>query len=569
MRACRCAALVGLSVLLPLASRAQEQLQDRWFYLSTNFQVADNVPRAQALLQRAAAAGYNGVLVADTKFGFLGAVPQRYFDNVAAFKATADELGIAIIPAVMPIGYSSSLLYHNPNLAEGIPVRDALFVVEGGVANVQADPPVALPGGDFEQRQADTFAGWDWQDNAGRSSFADTQIVHGGAVSCRMEGIGAASPEHGHSRLSKLVTVAPYRLYHLQAWVRSDGFETPGGVRMFALAPDGRTLSYNDLGVKATQDWTVHHVVFNSLGYEQVRVYIGVWGGRGGRLWWDDITLEEIGPVNLLRRDGCPLTVRGEEGTPYEEGRDFEPVVDERLGTVPWPGSYELYHEPPPIRLTAESRIAEGQRLRVGFYTPPIIHWGQITCCLSEPEVYDILRDQVQRVEEMLQPPAYFMSHDEIRCANWCQACQDRGMTPGELLADNARRCTQIIRDLSPAARIYVWSDMFDPYHNATEREDYYLVNGPWAGSWEGLDPSVIIANWYFTPREQNLPWFARRGHRQLLAGYYDRRQFVIGQWVADARRLDAPLTGAMYTTWRGGYDDLERWAAAAWGGGN
>jgi len=546
-----------------------DALRHRWFYLSTNFLVADNLPPNQALLQRAAAAGYNGVLLADSKFGFLHAMPERYFDNVAAFKATADESGIEIIPTVMPIGYSSSLLYHNPNLAEGIPVRDALFVVEDGVADVVADPPVELPNGDFERAQGHKFAGWDWQDNAGESIFADTLVVHGGSVSCRMEGVGAASPEHGHGRLSKLIDVSPFRLYHMQAWVRSEDFETPGGVRMFALAPDGRTLSYNDLSVKRTQDWTCHHVVFNSLGYDQVRLYIGVWGGRGGRLWWDDVTVEEVGLLNVLRRDGCPLLVRGEDGTEYEEGRDFETVVDERMGTIPWPGSYEVYHEPPVIHLTQESRIADAQRLRVSFYSPPIIHWGQITCCLSEPQVYEILRDQVQRVNELFEPPAFFMSHDEIRCANWCQACRDRGMTPGELLADNVSRCTQIVREVSPDARIFVWSDMFDPFHNADERDYYYLVNGNWAGSWEGLDEDVIIANWYFRPREQNLPWFAARGHEQLLAGYYDRRDFVIEQWLADAQRLGAPVVGAMYTTWRHGYDDLERWAEAAWGGGN
>ncbi len=561
--------LMSVTLAVCAAAVAQEpELTDRWFYLSTNFLVEENVPPAQELLQRAAAAGYNGVVLNDYKFGILDRMPERYFDHVRAFKATADDVGIEIIPCVMPIGYSGSLLAHNPNLAEGIPVRDALFVVEGGVAKLVADPPVELPGGDFEQAEGHQFAGWDWQDNAGQSIFADTRVVHGGARSCRMEGIGQADPEHGHCRLSKLLDVSPFRCYHLQAWIKSEDFAAHGSVRMFALAEDGRMLTYNDLKVQRTQDWTCHDVVFNSLDYEQVRVYIGVWGGKTGRLWWDDVTVEEVGLLNLLRRDGCPLTVRGEDGTAYEEGRDFEPVIDERMGTVPWQGSYEVYHEPPPIRLTADSRIADGDRLRVSFYSPPIIHWGQVGCCLSEPEVYEILRDQVRRVQEMLEPDAYFMSHDEIRCANWCQACQDRGMTPGELLADNVSQCTQIIREVNPDARIFVWSDMFDPFHNAGERDYYYLVNGNWHGSWEGLDRDVIIANWYFKPREQNLPWFAGRGHDQILAGYYDRSEFVIQQWLADAERLGAPVVGVMYTTWRSGYDDLERWAEAAWGGG-
>ncbi|HUS81570.1 MAG TPA: hypothetical protein VM283_09905 [Armatimonadota bacterium] len=566
MKATRCLMVVCLALLCPLLGCAQEdQLTYRWFYLSTNFLVPENVAKGQALLQRAAAVGYSGVVLTDSKFGFLDQMPDRYFDNVRAFKATADELGLEIVPGVMPIGYSGSLLYHNPNLAEGPPVKDALFVVRDRMADLVADPPVALPGGDFEQATDHKFAGWDWQDNVGESIFADTQVVHGGSVACRMEAIGAASPEHGHCRLSKLLDVSPFRCYHLQAWVKSEDFDTADRVRIFALSPDGRALSYIDLGVKRTQDWTLHHVVFNSLDNQQVRVYIGVWGGRTGKLWWDDVTIEEVGLLNLLRRDGCPLTVRGEDGTVYEEGRDFEPVKDERMGVVRWSGSYELYHEPPVIQLIADSRIADGQRLRVSFYQPAIIGSHQVTCCLSEPQVYQILDDQIRRIEDLLHPSAWFMSHDEIRCANWCQACQDRAMTPGQLLADNVRRCTEIIRAINPDARIGVWSDMFDPYHNA--HDNYYLVNGTWEGSWEGLDPDVIIADWYFKPREQNLPWFAGRGHKQILAGYYDNSSFYTPQWLADAQRLNAPVIGVIYTTWRSGYDDLERWAQAVWGG--
>ena len=53
--------------------------------------------------------------------------------------------------------------------------------------------------------------------------------------------------------------------------------------------------------------------------------------GKEGKLWWDDLRIEEIGLVNVLRRPGCPVTVRGENGTTYEEGRDYEKIVDPLL----------------------------------------------------------------------------------------------------------------------------------------------------------------------------------------------------------------------------------------------
>ena len=141
-------------------------------------------------------------------------------------------------------------------------------------------------------------------------------------------------------------------------------------------------------------------------------------------------------------------------------------------------------------------------------------------CCLSEPKLDEILRDQARRVNELFQPRTFFMSHDEIRVANWCKACQDRKLTPGQLLADNVRRCTEILKSVNPQARIVVWSDMFDPHHNAVD--SYYLVNGSLKGSWEGLSRDVIIANWNGGKARESLAFFDGRGHRQIIAGYYD-----------------------------------------------
>ena len=72
-------------------------------------------------------------------------------------------------------------------------------------------------------------------------------------------------------------------------------------------------------------------IVFNTGAFTNAMLYLGSWGGRDGKLWWDDLKIEEIGLVNVLRRAGCPVTVRGEDGVTYEEGRDFERIVDPDL----------------------------------------------------------------------------------------------------------------------------------------------------------------------------------------------------------------------------------------------
>ncbi len=96
---------------------------------------------------------------------------------------------------------------------------------------------------------------------------------------------------------------------------------------------------------------------------------------------------------------------------------------------------------------------------------------------------------------------------------------------------------------------------------------DYYSVNGSWAGSWEGLDPKVGIVNWYGQLQGKNAPFFTDRGHRQILAGYYDGNEHGedIVQWLKGVEGVRG-VAGAMYTTWRDRYDAMDEWAAKAWG---
>jgi hypothetical protein len=182
-------------------------------------------------------------------------------------------------------------------------------------------------------------------------------------------------------------------------------------------------------------------------------------------------------------------------------------------------------------------------------------------CCLSEPKLEVILKDQAKRVNDLFHPRTFFMSHDEIRVANWCQACRSRKLTPGELLAENARQCTAILKAVNPKARIVVWSDMFDPHHNAVD--NYYLVNGTLKGAWKGLAPETIIANWNGGKAHESLEFFASRGHRQVIAGYYDVDDLSnFQQWDTAARNVSG-IIGFMYTTWQSRFALLEKYGDA------
>jgi hypothetical protein len=258
--------------------------------------------------------------------------------------------------------------------------------------------------------------------------------------------------------------------------------------------------------------------------------------------------------LTVRRRAGTPLTVTREGGGALVEGKDFAAVRDPKMGTVPWAGEYEVAHDGPPIKLSTP--LPDGTRLRVSWYHPMIVEGGSVMICPSEPETLALLKEQARLVHQTFGAKAYFMGHDEIRVMNWCAACEARHLSPGQLLAENVRACTQMLKEVNPGGRIYVWSDMFDPHHNA--HAGYYLVNGDLTGAWEGLDKDVTVGVWYREKRAESMKFFSDRGHRLMIAGYYDAPVDGMRQWLEAAAGVSAFVDGTMYTTWRQNYADLE-----------
>ena len=193
---------------------------------------------------------------------------------------------------------------------------------------------------------------------------------------------------------------------------------------------------------------------------------------------------------------GCPLSVKSSDGkTTYEEGRDFSPVVDPKLGRVPWEGEYEFDHAGPTITIKSGSRIKPGARLRVSWYHPVITHGSQMMCCLSDPKLMQILRDQAKRVNELFHPKTFFMSHDEIRVMNWCQACQQRGLTPG---AASGRQRTPVHRDPEVGQSAGANRRLVRYVRPAPQRRRPILPGQRLAQGIVGgpVERDVIIANW-------------------------------------------------------------------------
>ena len=512
--------------------------KELWVYCPANFLVEAECQRVHQVMEQAAKFGYTHVLVSDSKFSRLKEMGKRYFQHIDELKAKAATLKLVLVPACCPVGYSNDILALDPNLAEALPVRQSLYRVEGDQAVHQPDPKVILPA--LSDRKK-------W-------GFIDECFV------LADDGVMAAAPFTTNARVMKKIPTARFQQYHASVWIKTENFASQ--VEIKALDSQGHGLSYTYLNNKPTQDWTQHHVTFNSLGNTELNFYIGAWGPTTGKLWLRDAKLESTGAVNLVRRETAPVQVQlvnGTELVDLKEKEDFEPWQDSKLGTVPYQGEYEAWHQPPPIRL--KRKLPAGSQLKVSYFHTHIIHEAQVCGSIGDAAFEKLLEQQVAAIQQLIPAASFMMSHDEIRVMGWTElsvAGVRKGASPAELLTHNANFCYQSILRLNPQARVFTWSDMFDPYHNAVDK--YYLVNGSLKSA--SLPQPVWVMNWNSGKQLESLRHFDKLGHQQIIAGYYDHAPKEINSWlnVVTENQIKG-VQGVMYTTWRQDYSQLEEFA--------
>jgi len=516
--------------------------RDRWVYVSTELNSNRELERVEGIARTASEHGLNGMLLS-AGFDDMDLKTPEELERLARLKKACDQLGVEIIPAGFGVGYGGGVLEHNKNLAAGQPVRGALFVAKKQVATFVSDPVVKIANGGFEEVEGGLPAGFTAH---GARATIDSSVFHSGKASVRFDEF--SDPENG-VYLAQTIRVHPYRCYRLRAWVKTEGAGPRMAIHLLAVAQDGRDLSYMEPPLPETSDW--HEVVwgFNSWYADQVEFRVGVSDGKAGKVWVDDVAIEEVGLTNVLRRPGTPVVVRNDKtGTVYEEGRDFAAIADPKL-------NFSWSHEGPAIQLQPGSRIQAGDRLRVDYYHGTTIYRDQTVIDMSEPAVYEVWQHQMPLIEKYLAPKKYFLSMDELRVGGFCEACQRRHLSMPEILGDCVTRQYQMIRAANPQAEVYVWSDMFDPNHNA--REKYYLIDGSFDGTWKYIPKDLVMACWYYEKRDASLEFFSKLGYQTLGAAYYDADDLENPKgWLESLGRTRGAV-GIMYTTWENKYQLL------------
>jgi carbohydrate binding protein with CBM4/9 domain len=518
---------------------------NRWVLISRALSSDQDVEDIRNIAKTASEHGLTGIVL-HAEFDLATLKGADYFGRLKKVREICRHYKLEIIPALFSVGWGS-VVVHDRNLAEGLEVRDALFVARGGEARLVEDPPVAVVNRGFETFVGDRATGWTLQDEPGRVTFADNAAAADGSYSLRLE---PGRSSNGLARVMQEVAVKPRRAYRVSLAVKSEDLP-PGTFYLQVLAEGDRRLSPGAPSIAGTTDW--HRITwgFNSLRYEKVRIYAGSWGARSGRFWVDDVRVEEIGPLNVLHRAGTPVTVRGEEGTTYREREDYEPVSDGPLFSL----GYD--HNPPAIQLRGK-RIPDGQRLRVSYYQGVEVGGSQVSACMSEPKLYRIFAEQARAVQNALAPSKYLLSMDEVRVAASCDACRRRGISAAQILGDCMTREEAILRTVNPQAEIYVWSDMLDPNQNAVK--DYYLVEGDFTGSWNYIPADLGIVCWYYDKRVESLAHFSGLGFRTAAGTYYDADDLENPKGWLQALANTPKACGVLYATFQNKYGLLGAW---------
>jgi hypothetical protein len=535
--------VVSFAAVTTLALGEPKSYPDRWVYVFTGLETGQELARVEGIVRTAAGHGLNGMLLS-TGFDDLDLKPADYLHRLEHLKQTCDRLGVEVIPTGFGVGYGGGVLAHDKNLAAGLPVHGALFIAGEHAARFSPDPSIKLANGGFEQIKGNLPTGFTVD---GEHAAIDTAVFHSGKASVRFEDFG--SSPGGHVYLAQNLHVQPYRSYRLRCWVKTEGVAPREVFHLWAITPDGRDLAYLEPWMPPTSDW--HELVweFNSWYADQVNFRIGISDGEKGKVWVDDVEVEEVGLINVLRRPGTPVKVSNDRtGEVYEERRDYAAISDPQL-------NFRWDHDGPGIRLLQGSRIHAGDRLRVDYFHGTTIYREQVPIDMSEPAVYEIWQRQIPLIEKYLAPRKYFLSMDEVRIGGFCQACQRRHLSMAQILGDCVTRQHRMIRAVNPKAEVYVWSDMFDPNHNA--REKYYLIDGSLQGTWNYIPKDLVIACWYFEKRDLSLDFFSKLGYRTLAGAYYDADDLANPKaWLESLDRTLGAI-GIMYTTWENKYELL------------
>jgi hypothetical protein len=170
VRTSTCVVLVVLlGSLVPLCHA--KDYPYRWVFVGGSLRTDKDVADIEKVVQTGSEHGLNGIVLS-AGLDHLDKQPPAFLERLAQVKEFCQAHKVEIIPNIFSAGYGSGILAYNRNLAAGIPVKDAPFLVKNGEASLSSDRPVHVANGGFEQFEGNRLTGYRFNDRPGEVSFS-------------------------------------------------------------------------------------------------------------------------------------------------------------------------------------------------------------------------------------------------------------------------------------------------------------------------------------------------------------------------------------------------------------
>ncbi|MFO1002909.1 MAG: hypothetical protein U0936_21470 [Planctomycetaceae bacterium] len=470
-------------------------------------------------------------------------------DNLAAIKLAAHKHGIEIIPEVMSVGASEKILQTAYHLAEATPVRrQRLRLVETDGSMI-----LGLPSGDNLLHNS-TFSGTrdqlkkSWEiddsfDNAVKQRPLDQEL---NLNALEFDLSLATGIEVGQND----IFFNPWHQYRLSFTLKTCAVgpaDSKGTVEFYAKVrgkDGGRYVKIEDVDFKvtSTQPETNYQILLNSFHCAEGQFWFGFPNGSAGKAVISNVRLEEALGPNMIRRQDTEVTANEKEvlritvfnesaGKPLQEGKDFAEWRDSEVIENGFRHNRRDFN----IQFLPD-RVNLDDKISVSYFhaTLPNASHGKVCCSLRHPEVFNIFRQQLEAINSIVQPRRWMIDHDEIRAMGHDPL--SKADAPGVILAENLKKCIDLLQLVDPGAEVVLFNDMYDPNHNAVAKtcpQSFFpMVSGDFTDSWKGLNESVTILNWQTAQRPMNkddisawkksLDHFRDRKTPQIISGFYD-----------------------------------------------
>jgi len=213
--------------------------------------------------------------------------------------------------------------------------------------------------------------------------------------------------------------------------------------------------------------------------------------------------------LNIIRTDATDIEVTdATTGHPYAIGKDFDvvppsvPNVHADHGELL--GMFER-GERYAVRRLPTGAIRKGQRVNVSYdFIPGFvgdINDGSQCNSFAEPRFYEIMEGVLNFTMDTFGSKLIFISHDEMHGFNRDSRARRLGLSNADLLARDINWHVQAVARKDPEARVLVYADMLEPWHNGNI-SDYQVRSGGQPGAtWtatEKMDSRVIHIAWYY-----------------------------------------------------------------------